>query len=93
MAMEFPPIAPEPTAAPTWAELVEVEPELAEVERMALSLYQPGDNQTWTDWGRIKRAFLPLVGFNAKQYELRNSTCYDVCYDHLLHCWEKGRRP
>ena len=52
MAMEFPPIAPEPPAVPTWAELIEVEPELAEVERMATKIQeqkQPngGADRSW----------------------------------------------
>lgn len=90
-AMTFPPLSPEPARPPTWDELVQVEPSFAEVERMALALHSARSDVR--DWGWIKRAFLPLVGFEARQYELRNSACYDVAYDHLLHCWEDGRRP
>lgn len=89
VAMKLPPLAPEPPVVPTWAELVEIEPELAEVERQAIQSHRKGHDDI-RDWGQIKRAFLPLVGFEAKRYELRNSTCYDVAYDHLLSCWEFG---
>ena len=90
-AMEFPPIAPEPPVVPTWSELVALEPSLADVERLAIQSYRRGDDD-FRCWGKIKRAFLPLVGFTAQRYELRNSTCYDVVYDHLLSCWNTGRK-
>jgi hypothetical protein len=89
-AMEFPPLSREPARVPTWRELVEVEPELIDVERMATGYRRTGRNE-WRSWSEIKRAFLPLVGFTARHYELRNSTCYEVVYDHLLACWE-GRK-
>ena len=91
--MEFPPPSPEPTPPPAWDDLVRAEPELAEVERLALSLYHKSGGQDVRDWSRVKRAFLPLVGFDARRYTLRSPAAYNVAYDHVLACWERGRRP
>jgi hypothetical protein len=90
-AMEFPPIAPCPSVAPTWSELLAVEPRLCEVEQMALGLHRR--RYDWRAWGRIKGDFMPLVGWSAEKYEIRHSAAYDTAYGHLLHCWETGRRP
>ncbi|MBU4270382.1 MAG: hypothetical protein KKE86_11665 [Planctomycetes bacterium] len=104
-AMTFPPQSPEPARVPAWGELVALEPALADVERMALDLhprhprpglpdvFDYGDGLDVRDWGKIKRTFLPLAGFGARRYALRNSVCYDVAYDYLLACWENGHRP
>lgn len=90
-ALELPPIAPEPATAPTWQELVALEPRLADVERLALELHPRAAQDDWLAWATIKRAFMPLVGFEAEQYALRHSAAYNVAYDHLLNVWETGR--
>jgi hypothetical protein len=83
-SMEFPPLSPEPVRFPTWAELCDTEPKLRDVERLAIALR----GNDWRHWGQVKRAFLPLAGFTASRYELRNTSAYDVVYDHLLKVWE-----
>jgi len=91
MAMEFPPIAPEPTTCPTWKELVEAEPRLVEVERLSLRLHPRAAQDDWSAWSTVKMAMMKLVGWEAEQYALRHSAAYDVGYDHLLAIWETGR--
>ena len=100
-AMQFPPLSFEPDRVPTWRGLVAIEPALADIEAMALDIHykvsrpEPVDAFDGLDrgWSTVKRAFLPLVGWSAKRYSLRNSTAYDVAYDHLLACWENGWTP
>ena len=89
-AMEFPPIAPTPETAPTWQELVGVEPRLVEVEALALRLHPLAAQDDWGAWGQVKMAMMRLVGWEAEQYALRHSAAYDVAYEHLLDIWETG---
>ena len=88
--MQCPPHAPEPRTLPTWTDLVAIEPRLADVERFARELHvQMDDDDLWR-WGRIKGAFLPLVGWEADKFPLRNATAYDVAYDYLLDCFDNS---
>jgi len=92
MTMKFPPIAPLPDRAPTWVELIQVEPRLVEVEAMALRLHPRASQDDWPRaWSDVKAAFMPLVGWEAEQYGLRHSAAYDVAYDHLLNAFETGK--
>lgn len=82
----------EPDRTPTWAELVEVEPRLLDVERRVLALHRDGQDDLRA-WAEIKQLFMPLIGWSAEKYKLRTSKAYDVAYNHLLNCWETGRKP
>lgn len=91
-AMELPPIAPLPSRAPTWQELVEAEPRLVEVEALALRLHPRASQDDWPwAWSEVKAAFMPLVGWEAEQYAVRHSAAYDAAYDHLLDVFETGK--
>ena len=91
---DLPPRPPEPATRPTWAELVQVEPRLADVERLAFRLHwhHAGD-MYWHWYNDLKDAFLGLVGWGAEQYDLRTAAAYDVAYDHLFYIFWHGRRP
>jgi hypothetical protein len=77
-----------------WLRIVKLEPQLRHLERAALDAHPTGPRD-WRDWEPIRRQVGQLVGWWCKSpcYELTTDAAYHVAYDHLLTCWETGRRP
>lgn len=78
----------------TWDELVEREPRLAAVERLALGFgRRRGRGVDWSEYEYIKRRAGQLVGWGAENEQLSSPECYDGALRHLLFCWERGIKP
>ena len=74
--------------SPTWAELVEAEPELAFLEDTvkAISADESGTfcaNRTWVE--EIKPMLNALVGFTARNADLRTSEAWETAFRRLYH--------
>jgi hypothetical protein len=81
---------PEPKTPPLWPDLVAVEPCLNNLECLAIGLHRKREDIY--AWGVIKLALSLLVGWEARKYQLRTATAYDVAYDYLLFCFDTGKR-
>ena len=72
-----------PPARLSWRDLITAEPKLLAVERLVRAV-----GPEWRDWELVKRAFRPLVGWDARHPLLRSSESYEIAYRHLLRLWE-----
>ncbi len=80
---------PAQSAPRSWAELVSIEPQLVEIERLTRGL--PSDRD-WKDWEIIKAALSLLTGDKAIRPELKAVEYYDAAYSFLLGVFERGRK-
>lgn len=72
----------------TWEALVEMEPRLAALADVAVSL-EPDDDEDWSR--RVTRPLRALVGWDAchpGEHPLASSAAYEVAYGHLLRLRE-----
>lgn len=76
-----------------WRRLVKNEPRLKDLERDALALHRGDEDVEWGDWEGVKQRLSRLVGWWAESPRIRSHKDFEVAYDHLLTCWECGRRP
>ena len=86
----LPPEPPAITPSPrSWSDLIKAEPRLVGIERFVRSL--PADRGC-REWESVKRRFIPLIGWDSKNAQLRSSDCYEICYDYLLAIFEGEQR-
>ena len=76
-----------------WKNLVQQEPRLLELEVRALAT-RGSRRAGWNTWSReICPRLRRLVGWFASRSSLADNAAYDAAYQHLLCCWETGKRP
>ena len=75
----------------TWEQLVEKEPRLLALERLAIDRYRAGKGQWHTTW-MIFRRLNPLVGRQAGDPELRSQAASGAAMDRLMFAITTGQR-
>lgn len=64
--------------------IYEVEPELEEVYRAAVSHKREGHISRLRAYGRAKQEAEKLLGLSARNYQLRSREAWDCFFDHVL---------
>lgn len=67
----------------SWADLVSVEPELAELEREARNL-----RHSWPTYESLKRRLKALVGWDARRPELQSAEAWEVAIQRIAAALE-----
>jgi len=77
----------------TWRQLIRLELGLKDLERQALDAHRAAGPTDWEQREAIKKKLGKVVGWWCGSRDSRLVEGWDVCYGHLLTCWETGRRP
>jgi hypothetical protein len=77
----------------TFERLAQIEPKLRQLEADALAAHKPSGPVDCHAWSALKGELSGLVGWWCGSADMRLVAGWNVCYRHLLACWETGQRP